>query len=65
MKLALNLNAQQMANLRAVAEKEGISIHDAALAGIDAYITNRELRLAQTIAQVIKDNDELLSRLSD
>jgi len=54
-----------MANLRAVAEKEGISIHDAALAGIDAYATNRELRLAHTIAQVIKENDELLSRLSD
>jgi predicted chitinase len=65
MKLALNLSAQQMANLRAVAEKEGISIHDVALAGIDAYATNRELRLAHTIAQVIKENDELLSRLSD
>ena len=65
MKLALNLSAQQMANLRAVAKKEGISIHDAALAGIDSYATNRELRLAQTIAQVIKDNNELLLRLSD
>lgn len=65
MKLALNLSAQQMANLLAVAEKEGISIHDAALAGIDAYATNRELRLAHTIVKVIRENDELLSQLSD
>jgi hypothetical protein len=54
-----------MANLRAVAEKDGVSIHEAALIGIDAYATNREQRLADIIARVIIENDELLSRLSD
>ena len=65
MELHLNLSPQQMANLQAIAEKEGLSIHEAALVGIDAYATNREQRLAEAIAQVIKENDELLSRLSD
>ena len=54
-----------MANLQAVAEKDGVSIHEAALVGIDGYATNREQRLAETIVRVMKENDELLSRLSD
>ena len=54
-----------MANLQAVAEKDRVSIHEAALVGIDAYATNREQRLAETIVRVMKENDELLSRLSD
>jgi predicted transcriptional regulator len=65
MELHLNLSPQQMANLQAVAEKEGVSIHEAALVGIDAYATNREQRLAEAIARTMKENDELLSRLSD
>ena len=65
MELHLNLSPQQMANLQAVAEKDGVSIHEAALVGIDAYATNREQRLAETIVRVMKENDELLSRLSD
>ena len=65
MELHLNLTPQQMANLQAIAEKEGLSIHEAALVGIDAYATNREQRLAEAIARVKKENDELLSRLSD
>jgi len=65
MELHLNLSPLQMANLQAIAEKEGLSIHEAALVGIDAYATNREQRLAEAIAQVMKENDELLSRLSD
>ena len=54
-----------MANLEAVADKDGVSIHDAALIGIDAYATNREQRIAEAIARTLKENDELLSRLSD
>lgn len=54
-----------MANLQAVAEKDGVSIHEAALIGIDAYATNREQRLAKAIARTLQENDELLSRLSD
>lgn len=65
MELHLNLSRQQMVNLQAVAEKEGVSIHEAALVGIDAYATNCEQRLAETIVRVMKENDELLSRLSD
>ena len=65
MELHLNLSPQQMANLQAVAEKEGVSIHEAALVGIDAYATNREQRLAEAIARTMIENDELLSRLSD
>ena len=65
MELHLNLSRQQMVNLQAVAEKEGVSIHEAALVGIDAYATNREQRLAEPIVRVMRENDELLSRLSD
>lgn len=65
MELHLTLNPEQEANLRAVAEKEGISIHQAAIIGIEAYATNRQQRLAEVIARVISENDELLSRLSD
>lgn len=65
MELHLNLSPQQMANLQAIAEKNGVSIHEAALVGIDAYATNREHRLAEAIAQTMVENDELLSRLSD
>ncbi len=65
MELHLNLTPQQMANLQTIAEKEGLSIQEAALVGIDAYATNREQRLAEAIARVMKENDELLSRLSD
>lgn len=65
MELHLNLSPQQMANLQAVAEKDGVSVHEAALIGIDAYASNREKRLAEAISQTIKENDELLSRLSD
>ena len=65
MELHLNLSPQQMAKLQAVAEKEGVSIHEAALVGIDAYATNREQRLAEAIVRVMRENDELLSRLSD
>lgn len=65
MELHLNLSPQQMANLQAIAEKNGVSIHEAALVGIDAFATNREHRLAEAIAQTMVENDELLSRLSD
>jgi len=65
MELHLNLSPQQMGNLQAAADKDGVSIHEAALIGIDAYATNREQRLAEAIAQTLQENDELLSRLSD
>lgn len=65
MELHLNLSPQQMANLEAVADKDGVSIHEAALMGIDAYATNREQQLAEAIARTLQENDELLSRLSD
>jgi hypothetical protein len=60
----LRLTPEQTAGLRAAAEQDGISMQEAALAAVDAYISRRPQRLADAIARVAKEDAELLERLS-
>lgn len=64
MAMNLRLTPQQTAALRAAAEQDGISMQEAALAAVDAYISRRPQRLADAIARVAKEDAELLERLS-
>lgn len=64
MAMNLRLTPEQTAALRAAAEQDGISMQEAALAAVDAYISRRPQRLADAIARVAKEDAELLERLS-
>jgi len=60
----LRLTPEQSAGLRAAAEQDGISMQEAALAAVDAYISRRPQRLSDAIARVANEDAELLHRLS-
>ena len=64
MAMNLRLSAKQTAGLRAAAEQDGVSMQEAALAAVDAYISRRPQRLADAIARVAKEDAELLERLA-
>lgn len=64
MAMNLRLSAEQTAGLRAAAEQDGVSMQEAALAAVDAYISRRPQRLADAIARVAKEDAELLQRLA-
>lgn len=64
MAMNLRLSPEQTAGLRAAAEQDGISMQEAALAAVNAYISRRPQRLADAIARVATEDAELLDRLS-
>ncbi|CAB4856326.1 MAG: DNA-binding protein [Actinobacteria bacterium] len=64
MAMNLRLTPEQTAGLRAAAEQDGISMQEAALAAVDAYISRRPQRLSDAIARVANEDAELLHRLS-
>lgn len=64
MAMNLRLTPEQTAGLRAAAEQDGISMQEAALAAVNAYIARRPQRLADAIARVSVEDAELLDRLS-
>ncbi len=64
MAMNLRLSAEQTEALRKASEQDGISMQEAALAAVDAYISRRSDRLKTAIAQVAKEDAELLERLS-
>ena len=64
MAMNLRLTPEQSAGLRAAAEQDGISMQEAALAAVDAYISRRPQRLSDAIGRVAKEDAELLNRLS-
>lgn len=64
MAMTLRLDEAQTAALRERAESEGCSMQALAKRAIDQYLSNREDRLAQAIAQVAHTDAELLDRLS-
>jgi len=64
MAMNLRLTPEQTAGLRAAAEQDGISMQEAALAAVDAYISRRPQRLTDAIARVANEDAELLHRLS-
>jgi hypothetical protein len=64
MAMNLRLTPEQSAALRAAAEQDGISMQEAALAAVNAYISRRPQRLTDAIARVAEEDAELLDRLS-
>jgi hypothetical protein len=64
MAMNLRLTPEQTAGLRTAAEQDGISMQEAALAAVDAYISRRPQRLSDAIARVANEDAELLHRLS-
>ena len=64
MAMNLRLTPEQSAGLRAAAEQDGISMQEAALAAVNAYISRRPQRLTDAIARVAEEDAELLDRLS-
>ena len=64
MAMNLRLTPEQTAGLRAAAEQDGISMQEAALAAVNAYIARRPQRLSDAIARVAAEDAELLDRLS-
>ncbi len=64
MAMNLRLTPEQSAGLRAAAEQDGISMQEAALAAVNAYISRRPQRLSSAIARVAEEDAELLDRLS-
>ena len=64
MAMNLRLTPEQSAGLRAAAEQDGVSMQEAALAAVNAYIARRPQRLTDAIARVATQDAELLDRLS-
>ena len=64
MAMTLRLDEAQTAALRERAESEGCSMQALAKRAIDQYLSGREDRLSQAIAQVAQKDAELLDRLS-
>lgn len=64
MAMNLRLTPEQTAGLRAAAEQDGISMQEAALAAVNAYIARRPQRLANAISRVATEDAELLDRLA-
>ena len=63
MAMNLRLTPEQSAGLRAAAEQDGISMQEAALAAVNAYISRRPQHLTSAIARVAEEDAELLDRL--
>lgn len=64
MAMTLRLDDAQTAALRERAESEGCSMQAVAKRAIDQYLSDRDDRIAQAIAQVANQDAELLDRLS-
>ena len=64
MAMNLRLSTEQTEALRKASEQDGISMQEAALAAVDAYISRRGDRLKAAIARVATEDAELLERLS-
>ena len=64
MAMNLRLSPEQTEALRKASEQDGISMQEAALAAVDAYISRRGDRLRRAISKVATEDAELLERLS-
>lgn len=64
MAMNLRLSPEQTEGLRRTAKENGVSMQEAALTAIDAYISHREERLKAAISKIASEDSELLDRLS-
>lgn len=65
MAMTLRLNDEQHARLREVAEREGISMHEAVVRAVDDYTTRRARRRDELIARMIEEDAGVLERLAN
>ena len=64
MAMNLRLSPEQTEGLRKAADQDGVSMQEAALAAVDAYISRRGVRLQDAIRKIATEDAELLDRLS-
>jgi hypothetical protein len=64
MAMNLRLSPEQTEALRLAASQDSISMQEAALRAIDAYVSRRNERLRVGIAKIKSEDAELLRRLS-
>lgn len=65
MAMTLRLSDEQTAKLRAAAEREGLSMHAAALKAIDDFVDRRTQRRDEIIEQIFSTRRDLFDRLAD
>ena len=65
MEIDLGLTEEELAALRARAEKEGRSMEDVARQAIYEYVSDRPQSLTSAVERVRSEDAELLERLSD
>lgn len=64
MAMTLRLSDKQSKALRKIADSQGISMQEAALAAVDEYTSKRQRRLTDIIERIRNEDAELLDRLS-
>lgn len=64
MAMTLRLSDKQSKALRKIADSQGISMQEAALAAVDEYTSKRQKRLTDIIDRIRTEDAELLDRLS-
>lgn len=64
MAMTLRLSEKQSKALRKIADSQGISMQEAALAAVDEYTSKRQRRLTDIIERIRTEDAELLDRLS-
>ena len=64
MAMTLRLSDKQTRDLRKIADQQGISMQEAALAAVDEYLTKRQTRLVEIINKIKTEDKELLDRLA-
>lgn len=64
MAMTLRLSEKQSKALRKVADSQGISMQEAALAAVDEYTSKRQERLETIIERIRTEDAELLKRLA-
>lgn len=64
MAMTLRLSDKQSKALRKIADSQGISMQEAALAAVDEYTSKRQKRLTDIIERIRTEDAELLDRLS-
>lgn len=63
--MTLRLSEEQTAALRAVAEREGLSMQAVALKAVDEYINGRARRRDALLKQILAEDAGVLDRLAD
>lgn len=63
--MTLRLSDEQTAALRAVADREGLSMQAVALKAVDEYLNGRTRRRDDLLKQIVAEDAGVLDRLAD